>query len=206
MLQRQVHHRPQQQRAGQHQCPADHLPTAHLPRQAAAFGIAQPAHSNRRQHQQVTGLDVSGAHDHRVGHHQCAAQRRPCPERRGRSLVGQPRRIHHHAQGLQAVDQCAVGGRHALHGPGRQHRETENHPQRHQAQALDLLPGGPLFTAPQQQRRCRDRGHQGPAQAVEQRVHLLHHDAGHGQGQAEDDDAEQAEGQAGVFAGRHERA
>src|SRR5471032_1376582 len=118
--------------------------------------------------------------------------------------MGQPRRIKRHAQRLQAVDQCAMGGWQGLHGPGRQYRKTEDHAGYHQAQPAHLAPGGPALAAPQQQRRRRNCREQGTAQAVEQRMDLLHDDAGERQGEAEDDDAQQAEGHAGVFARAHE--
>jgi len=91
---------------------------------------------------------------------------------------------------LQAVDQCAVGRRQRLHRPGREHRETEDHPGDHQRQAFDLFPGRPLFPPPQQQQRRRHRRKQRTAQAVEQRMDFLHDNPCEGQGEAEDDDAE----------------
>lgn len=69
MLQRQVHHRPDQQRRRQHQRPADHLPTAHLLGQSAALGVPQTAHGNRAEHQQVTGLNAAGPADQRITQH-----------------------------------------------------------------------------------------------------------------------------------------
>ncbi|MNF97019.1 hypothetical protein D3C84_798330 [compost metagenome] len=133
MLHSQVHHRANQQRAGQHQGPADHLPAAHLSRQPSTFGIAQPTDGNRCQHQQVTGLNLSGPHDHCVHQYQCTAQRRTGPEGFRRSLMGQPGGIEGHAQGLQAIDQRAMGGRYGLHGPGGKHRKAQDNSQRHQA-------------------------------------------------------------------------
>ncbi|MCY1248489.1 hypothetical protein D9M72_619260 [compost metagenome] len=51
MLQRQIHDWTDQQGRGQHQCPADDLPTAHFPRQPTSLGITQAAHGNGCQHQ-----------------------------------------------------------------------------------------------------------------------------------------------------------
>ena len=71
-------------------------------------------------------------------------------------------------------------------------------------QAFDLLPGRPFFTTPEQQQCRRNRREQGPAQAVEQWMEFLHDDSCEGQGEAEDHNAEQAKGHAGVFAGGHD--
>ncbi|MNF87637.1 hypothetical protein D3C84_701070 [compost metagenome] len=204
MLQRQIHHRADQQRRRQHQRPADHLPAAHLPGQSASLGVAQSAHCNGAKHQQVTGLNAAGTADQCITEHQRTAQCGAGPEGFRRPFMGQPRGIQRHAQRLQTVDQRTVGRRQGLHGPGRQYRETEDHPGHHQRQAFDLLPGRPFFPVPQQQQRRRNRRKQCPAQAVEQRVEFLHDDPREGQGEAEDHNAEQAQGHAGVFARGHD--
>ena len=203
MLHRQVSHRADQQRRRQHQRPADHLPAAHLLGQAPTFGITQAAHGDRAEHQQIPRLNTAGTADQRITQHQRAAQGGAGPEGFRRPFMGQPRGVQRHAQGLQAIDQRAVGRRQRLHGPRRQHRKAQDHPGNHQAQAAHLAPARPALAAPQQQRRRRDRSEQRTAQTVEQRVDFLHHDTREGQGQAEDDDAQQAEGHAGVFARVH---
>ena len=161
---RRQRRREDEERRGEHERPADHLPAAVAARERAAFRVPEGGGGDRGEHEQVGGREAVhalGDGEHEDGDEAGGGRE---PERAAGTLTGAQDGEHGGRGGQQADDHAGVGGGEVLERDRGEQREADHDAEGDEREARQVLRAGSAHagsraTLPRAwRRRARGRG------------------------------------------------